>query len=221
MIISFIEGQHFIFIYIEGRHFLFMDRGQTFSFHGQRADFFFSMDGAKIFFSHMVKARIFFLAKTRARIFFSKKTQAPPPGSLMVAPLERNAQMSLLQAHPQFSLANTSFGCALCQHTPTDLIPCKHIPVQISPKHVICTYFLEYCTRNHYQFLSSQFTFIVPYHGRCRGNDRRALKAADAHVIAQCLAKCDGICILWNSLQDFITGFLETRACLVYFGNYY
>ena len=58
--------------------------------------------------------------------------------------LEGNAQMSRMQIHTQFSLANTSFGCALCQHTPTDLVPCKHIPVQISPKHVICRYFLEY-----------------------------------------------------------------------------
>ena len=65
--------------------------------------------------------------------------------------LQGNAQMSPLHAHPQFSLANTSFGCALCQHTPNVLIPCKHI----SPKHVIFTHFLEYLTKNHYQFDSS------------------------------------------------------------------
>ena len=68
---------------IEGRHFLFMDRGQT----------FFSMDEAKIFFSHMVKARIF-LAKTRAGILFFSKLS----NGLMVAPLfidEENLKLLL------------------------------------------------------------------------------------------------------------------------------
>ena len=40
----------------------------------------------------------------------------------------------------------------------------------------------------------------------------------------QCLKKWDGIFILWNilhRLNNLITGFLETRACLIYFGSNY
>ena len=67
------------------------------------------MDGAKIFFSHMVKARILFCQNQSQNIFVKKKTQAPPPGSLMVAPLHDivqllNGHIGLNHAHPDGSI---------------------------------------------------------------------------------------------------------------------
>ena len=85
MIISYLEGRHFLFMY-RRRHLLFMDRGQTFFFNGWSQN---------IFFTHG-QGQHFCFAKTRAGLFFKPSPPPPPPGSLMVAPLfieEENSKL--------------------------------------------------------------------------------------------------------------------------------
>ena len=99
MIISFIEGQHFIFMYIEGtdiffswiegRHFLFMDRGQT---------FFFQWMEPRYFFHTWSRPEYFFCQNQSQNIFFKKKPGPPPPpwesnGRSLTVPLKWNRSM--------------------------------------------------------------------------------------------------------------------------------
>ena len=82
------RSANFFWQQFEGRHFFFMDGGTTFFFHGWRDNIFFSRGGDEIFFSHTVGNEIFFSRYIGNEIFFSNPL--PPPGSLMVAPLEDN-----------------------------------------------------------------------------------------------------------------------------------
>ena len=77
--------------------------------------------------------------------------------------LQGNAQMSPLHAHPQFSLANTSFGCALCQHTPimTDAAEMTECALYATDAHVIAHNILH--NGMEFVFCGTDYIDLVTY----------------------------------------------------------